>query len=320
MWCPSRHGSRSVAKVVDRHGVRRCGVCGATRPIKKRAEGDQPDQCARCWAANPRSWRRCEVCGQPGRIKGRTPDGGPLCVRCYDRSAPTGRCEDCGRLRKLRVRGSNGGPRLCAACYRNRRPPRRCDGCGRVREIVARATEQDPRDLCHSCFEQGSCAALWDLRRGQADLSQSTRWKARHLHGLRSPTAAVGGLLGVRAAQAVPVPRERESDLPAMPRADLLRPSPLRAVRRAPPGGVAQPDRSGLRPVHEPASRRARRVRELRGAASPRDLRSSQGAVRRLRRRRAAPRLPALRRRGRAGARGDLHAMQVETANRGPRR
>ena len=195
-----------MAKVVDRHGVRCCGVCGATRPIKKRAEGDQPDQCARCWAANPRSWRRCEVCGEPGRIKGRTPGGGPLCVRCYDRGAPTGRCEDCGRLRKLRVRGSSGGPRLCAACYRNRRPPRRCDGCGRVREIVARATERDPRDLCHSCFDEGSCAAVWDLRRGQADLAQGTRWKARHLHGLRSPTAAVGGLLGVRAAQAVPVP------------------------------------------------------------------------------------------------------------------
>jgi len=143
-----------VGKVVDRHGVRRCGVCGAVRPIKKRAEGDQPDQCARCWAANPRSWRRCEVCGVPGRIKGRTSGGGPLCVRCYDRDAPTKRCDDCGQVRRLRVRGSSGGPRLCAACYRDRRPPRRCDGCGRVREIVARATERDPRDLCHSCFEK----------------------------------------------------------------------------------------------------------------------------------------------------------------------
>jgi len=57
-------------------------------------------------------------------------------------------------VRKLRVRGSNGGPRLCARCYAKRRPPRRCDGCGRVREIVARATEQNPRELCHSCFDK----------------------------------------------------------------------------------------------------------------------------------------------------------------------
>jgi hypothetical protein len=180
MSCPSRHGSRSVVKVVDRHGVRRCGVCGATRPIKKRADADQPDQCARCWAASPRSWTRCEICGQSGRIKGRTPDGGPLCVRCYDRGAPTDRCEDCGPVRKLRVRGSSGGPRLCARCYRHRRPPRRCDGCGRVREIVARATEQDPRDLCHSCFEKararrcGICGEVKPISRkardGQPDI------------------------------------------------------------------------------------------------------------------------------------------------------
>jgi hypothetical protein len=180
-----------VAKVVDRHGVRRCGVCGATRPIKKRADGDQPDQCARCWAANPRSWRRCEICGQPGRIKGRTPDGGPLCARCYQRQAPTGRCEDCGQVRKLRVRGSSGGPRLCARCYRHRRPHRRCDGCGRVREIVARATEQDPRDLCHSCFEKararrcGICGEVKPISRkardGQPDICTACAHRLRPL-------------------------------------------------------------------------------------------------------------------------------------------
>lgn len=103
-----------------------------------------------------------------------------MCVRCYDRGAATGRCEDCGQVRKLRVRGSSGGPRLCARCYRHRRPPRRCDGCGRVREIVARATEQDPRDLCHSCFEKararrcGICREVKPISRkardGQPDI------------------------------------------------------------------------------------------------------------------------------------------------------
>ncbi len=77
-----------------------------------------------------------------------------MCARCYDRAAPIDRCDGCGQLRKLRVRGSNGGPRLCAGCYRERRPPRRCDGCGQVRHIVARANAEDSRDLCHSCFDE----------------------------------------------------------------------------------------------------------------------------------------------------------------------
>ena len=53
MSCPSRLGSRSVAKVVDRHGVRRCGVCGELRAIKKRADGDQPDQCRAVLGGEP---------------------------------------------------------------------------------------------------------------------------------------------------------------------------------------------------------------------------------------------------------------------------
>ena len=181
MSCPSRLGSRSVAKVVDRHGVRRCGVCGELRAIKKRADGDQPDQCRRCWAANPRSWKRCGVCNEPGRIKGRTPEGRPTCARCYDRAAPTGRCDDCGQVRKLRVRGSSGGPRLCAACYRHRRPPRRCDRCGRVREIVARATEQD----------HVTCA-MRALRRLVRDAVGSAVRSSRSLarHATESPTSA----------------------------------------------------------------------------------------------------------------------------------
>jgi hypothetical protein len=126
------------------------------------------------------------VCGQPGRIKGRTSDGGRLCVRCYDRSAPTERCDGCGRLRKLRVRGSDGGPRLCAACYSERRPPRRCDGCGQVREIVARATEQDPRDLCHACFEKararrcGICGEVKPISRKARDGKPDTCTACAH--------------------------------------------------------------------------------------------------------------------------------------------
>ena len=64
---------------------------------------------------------------------------------------------------------------MCAACYRHRRPPRRCDRCGRVREIVARATEQDPRDLCHACFEKararrcGICGEVKPISRKARD-------------------------------------------------------------------------------------------------------------------------------------------------------
>ena len=98
-----------------------------------------------------------------------------MCARCYDRAAPTDRCDGCGQLRKLRVRGSNGGPRLCAGCFRDRRPPRRCDGCGQVRHIVARGTAEDSRDLCHACFDEararrcGVCGKVKPISRKARD-------------------------------------------------------------------------------------------------------------------------------------------------------
>jgi hypothetical protein len=185
MWCLSRRGSRSVAKVVDRHGVRCCGVCGATRPIKKRAEGDQPDQCARCWGANPRSWKTCEHCGQLGSIRARTPAGRPLCARCYDRQTPTGRCEDCGQSESCASAAATAG-RACAqrATGSAVRRGAATGAAGSVRSSPARRSEI-----------HGSCAAralARLVRGGVGSAARSSRSRAKH--AMERPTSARSAL------------------------------------------------------------------------------------------------------------------------------
>ncbi|MCA1677791.1 MAG: hypothetical protein LC777_01995 [Actinobacteria bacterium] len=155
-----------MAAPVDRHRVRRCGVCGERRPIRKAAEGEQPDQCEACWRRNPASHRQCSVCGELRRAAARSASGEAVCGRCHARAQPEERCDGCGQVRRLRRRGAGGGTKLCQVCARKRTPARACGRCGQVTRIVARESEAGGRDLCESCYDHsrrqrcGRCGKL----------------------------------------------------------------------------------------------------------------------------------------------------------------
>ena len=133
------------------------------------------------------------------------------------RGAATGAAES---ARSLPARLSRIHVTCAHSCFERARA-RRCGICGEVKPISRKARDGQP-DICTACA------------RRRLPLAVCTQC------GERKPC--------LFPESASPICRRR-------PRADLLRPSPLRAVRRAPPGRLAQPDRSALWPVHEPASR-----------------------------------------------------------------
>ena len=134
--------------------VRRCGVCGRERQIKRAAVDGDPDMCPACWARDRRSWRVCGRCGELRPSKGRDPEGdAPICDRCRRRARPSGVCDRCGRTAQLARTGARGGEKLCGACAeRERRPRRRCGRCGLVKPVAVREAADGTRDLCFTCY------------------------------------------------------------------------------------------------------------------------------------------------------------------------
>lgn len=135
--------------------VRRCGVCGRDRRIKRAAVDGDPDMCQSCWKADRRSWRVCGRCGELRRTQGRDPEDREqvICERCYRRARPVGECDECGRTGRLARSGARGGPKLCGACAgRASRPVEPCGRCGEVRPIAVREGADGTPNLCFVCY------------------------------------------------------------------------------------------------------------------------------------------------------------------------
>jgi ribosomal protein L40E len=101
-----------------------------------------------CSTCDSRSRRNgtCGRCGTTGvQIVARRPDGG-ICHRCYRRDpAVVEECRGCGRVRNPVVRLPDGGA-LCIGCWQ--RPQHACVSCGKTAPAALLA---DEGAYCHLC-------------------------------------------------------------------------------------------------------------------------------------------------------------------------
>jgi hypothetical protein len=104
--------------------------------------------CRTCYRKEPGTHRQCSQCGRLRPIENRGSNGEPVCPTCAQRPLHT--CIDCGRQRPAQAVTPQGP--VCAACYPKHQRPRRCGRCGNLAPITARATSDSP-DICHSCWE-----------------------------------------------------------------------------------------------------------------------------------------------------------------------
>ena len=126
--------------------------------------------CSRCHKRQFRSL--CGVCGQVWKIAARSPDGQPLCFRCYRR--PNHICIQCSHDKPAHLI-TEAGP-VCDHCYRQ--PQRPCGVCGRVRAVSRRATGDQP-DACDSCAnsavtECATCGRTRHCRRLKGEMACSS--------------------------------------------------------------------------------------------------------------------------------------------------
>lgn len=109
---------------------RTCGACGVYGPIEKRAVGEQPDVCRRCYCqARPARVATCADCGERRPPHRRVAEG-VICGRCALRSArTTAACQRCSTVASL-------SRRLCPVC----RLGERVDALARTADLAAAAS------------------------------------------------------------------------------------------------------------------------------------------------------------------------------------
>ena len=121
-------GAAVCARCADRP-QRRCGICGHTRAIARRARDGQPDVCVKCFALPITT---CSSCGRQ-RPCGFATSTAPLCITCTPRR--TAPCAHCGHDRPPAIRWREGP--VCTTCYDAalaRRDP--CQRCHQTRRLI----------------------------------------------------------------------------------------------------------------------------------------------------------------------------------------
>jgi hypothetical protein len=108
---------------------RRCGICGQTRPIARRAHEGHPDVCVNCFKLPTASCSRCHQ-RRPCSFAS-TPT--PVCIRCAPRR--TAPCAHCGLHRPPTAHWPEGP--VCVGCYDAALSRRGvCDTCHTLRRLV----------------------------------------------------------------------------------------------------------------------------------------------------------------------------------------
>jgi ribosomal protein L40E len=124
-----------------------CGRCGNTGIliVARRPDGGI---CHRCYRRDPEVVEECRGCGRVRNPVVRLPDGGALCIGCWERPQHT--CVSCGTTAPAALVAEEGA--YCHLCYdRHRRPLRECGKCGRMAKIQINARDGQP-DLCDRCY------------------------------------------------------------------------------------------------------------------------------------------------------------------------
>jgi hypothetical protein len=104
--------------------------------------------CHRCYRRDPEVVEECRGCGRVRNPAVRLPDGGVLCIGCWERPLHT--CVSCGTTAPAALLAEEGA--YCHLCYnRHRRPLRECGKCGRTAKIARNARDGQP-DLCDRCY------------------------------------------------------------------------------------------------------------------------------------------------------------------------
>jgi hypothetical protein len=131
---------QAIAKCYDQAIAKVCSSCNRRRPISGRTADGQP-LCLRCYNRDTFSHEQCARCGRVGQVRRRTREG-PLCTVCY--RLPTAVCSLCGRSRPC-FAAVTGMPR-CETCSAHKQP---CARCGNLRQAAARTPEGY---LCWACY------------------------------------------------------------------------------------------------------------------------------------------------------------------------
>lgn len=146
---------------------RRCGRCGRVDEIAIRATATTADICVNCYRLPVAT---CDRCGRH-RPCSHVAEGRPICASCQPRVDTE--CAHCGHVRPPTARWAEGA--VCEACYRAALTRRgRCDRCGRERRLVSPPGPGATRccdcagipalAACSQCgredrlFERGRCA------------------------------------------------------------------------------------------------------------------------------------------------------------------
>lgn len=126
-----------------------CAGCSRPRTLFH-THGEVERICTSCY--NRLRTATCGGCGREDqRIKGRTPDGAPICSRCHEHARPHEPCQGCGRPGLLSTSSSD-GRRYCRSCRAQRTPTEPCVLCGRHRRVNARA--HDGGAICTTCYNR----------------------------------------------------------------------------------------------------------------------------------------------------------------------
>jgi len=158
----TKYGPACVACYQQHHQPRRiCGVCGQERRIVRRARGDAPDLCYRCYR-RPTLEVACSICRRE-RPCIRLGDGSMVCRACNPK--PKHVCARCGRSQVIAAHWPVGP--VCYACYElARHAPGRCHRCRRERTLTGR--DEAGYDICGPCagVPEDACSRCGSSERG----------------------------------------------------------------------------------------------------------------------------------------------------------
>ncbi|HEY5389714.1 MAG TPA: hypothetical protein VIJ83_04095 [Solirubrobacteraceae bacterium] len=160
------------------------------------ARDGEPARCQRCYReVQPR--RRCGRCGKTKMIGRRARDGEPdICVDCVpQRQAP---CGICGRVGPLAVKATEDSPAIGRCCYRS--PPARCHVCGKERPCYHAGGPEPICPSCASARRSSVCLDCGRERRPELRveggvLCQRCAWRRERACGRCGSTAHLNGSL-----------------------------------------------------------------------------------------------------------------------------
>jgi len=131
-----------------------CGLCGHDGRLGRRAHGELPDLCRRCYRPHQPK-RKCGICGKVGAIRLRGRNGSPdVCGNCVPPRPPAA-CGRCGRVGRVICKATATSPALGVCCYRP--PVDRCGDCGRQRPCVGAGGPTPRCQTCHGLRKTKPC-------------------------------------------------------------------------------------------------------------------------------------------------------------------